>query len=70
MPPHKRIGDWQARVIAFLREKLDEGYVARFRDNTDFSPELARLPPGPGQHFASGLIHRRARLLEFIKEMQ
>lgn len=70
MPPNGQIGDWNDRVIAFLRARLDEGYVARFSDSSNFNPEAARLPPGPGQHMASGLILRKSHLLEFLKELK
>ena len=69
-PPTAGMGDWMAGTKQFLRKNLGEGYVVRFEDNTGLNLEAARLPPGPNQHMAAGLLLRIGHLLEFIKEMK
>ena len=61
---------WAARAEAYMRENLDESFVARFRDASDAPPTMVSAPNMTAEHqnLWAGIRNRTFRLQQFVKE--
>jgi len=68
-PPDDEANAWADRVEAFLREELDESYVARFRNHEGLPAGYTGLSSAPHRKLSGAIGIRLARLEQFLHEL-
>jgi len=67
--PETESNEWAAKVETFLAAKLDNSYIARFRNGSGLPTPATTIWKPSHRNLWGGLHVRLARLQEFIKEL-
>jgi len=69
-PPNEEANQWDRRTADYLRTRLDESYVVRFRSDSGLLPLSATgIQSAPHRGLADGLHIRLTRLNQFTGEL-
>jgi len=68
-PPIQQADEWAMRTEAFLRDKLDESYVARFRNSSGLPLTANSISSIPHRNLWGAIYTRLARLNQFLEEL-
>ena len=69
LPPNDEADKWDDREAEFLRERLGESYIARFRSGAGLPMGLTSIASKDHRDLSSGIKVGTARLEQFIAEL-
>jgi len=68
-PPTEEANQWARRTEDFLRTRLDDSYVARFRSHSGLPPMTTSIQSAPHRNLSVKLRVRLARLNQFLEKL-
>ena len=68
-PPNEEAHDWATGIEEFLRSKLDDAYIARFRNSAGLPHVAVAIESRAHRNLWNVVRTRTARLHEFLAEL-